>query len=363
MKCSEIEKYLSEYMDDDVNPSVREQMDLHLADCGQCRDKLDSLKSVVNDLSQMPKIQTSPDFLNRLHARLEQESFLKKLLRAFFVPFQIKIPLELATATAIGIIIFFVVQPIHQKQMFEQSMSKKVVSEKKQEIRPEESLPSQPAVQGLAKKASEKEAEVKGLKKEEAPAPIIMAEKKQKIAADEGRAGKPMGQILSEAPVEKGETKTIKDEPPPTPIVISLLVPAQKELSAARQRTAESQSYKMAASSNDEKRTSDSISGAVSQSVEKTEQTPAPSSAQAPSDENIEQKIINIVNLLQGKIVSITKDSLNEPTTLELEIPASNYDQFIDQIRHVGEFESPPPEIAIQKDQPIPITIRFVEQP
>jgi anti-sigma factor (TIGR02949 family) len=45
--CREIGKLLSDYLDGELDPETRSEMDEHLADCPPCLEFLDSFRSVV----------------------------------------------------------------------------------------------------------------------------------------------------------------------------------------------------------------------------------------------------------------------------------------------------------------------------
>ncbi|MFA5093725.1 MAG: hypothetical protein WC512_00615 [Candidatus Omnitrophota bacterium] len=51
-------------------------------------------------MSSLPKVKAPDDFLQKVRARIEERPFREKLMHALFVPVRIKIPLEVAAATA-----------------------------------------------------------------------------------------------------------------------------------------------------------------------------------------------------------------------------------------------------------------------
>ncbi len=51
-------------------------------------------------MSSLPKVKAPDDFLQKVRERIEERPFREKLMHALFVPVRIKIPLEVAAATA-----------------------------------------------------------------------------------------------------------------------------------------------------------------------------------------------------------------------------------------------------------------------
>lgn len=109
MRCEEIERLLSEYVDGVLDDSAHTHMDKHLLTCSNCKGKLESLKAVVNQISALPPVYPPADFLDHIHDRIERDSRLQRIFKRLFVPFRIKIPLEFAAATALGILTFLII--------------------------------------------------------------------------------------------------------------------------------------------------------------------------------------------------------------------------------------------------------------
>jgi len=51
-------------------------------------------------MSSLPKVKAPDDFLRKVRDRIDRRPFREKLIHALFVPFRIKIPLEVAAVTA-----------------------------------------------------------------------------------------------------------------------------------------------------------------------------------------------------------------------------------------------------------------------
>jgi len=118
MECKEIKERLSEYIDDALDREQQHLVEDHLTSCKACREELASLQSLINEIAASETVKAPDDFMETLHARMTPGFRFRKLLRTLFVPLRIKIPLELATAGALAVLVFFVVRaPVMQKEI------------------------------------------------------------------------------------------------------------------------------------------------------------------------------------------------------------------------------------------------------
>ncbi|MBW2028585.1 MAG: zf-HC2 domain-containing protein [Deltaproteobacteria bacterium] len=106
MGCEEIREHLSEYVDGVLDPETKSMVDEHLSACKACREELGALKALVGELGSMEAVSPPEDFLEQLHARMERRPFMSSILRKLFMPMRIKVPLELAGAVALVVLVF-----------------------------------------------------------------------------------------------------------------------------------------------------------------------------------------------------------------------------------------------------------------
>lgn len=106
MECAGIKELLSEYIDGALDLETRGVVDQHLSECATCRQDLASMRALVDELGSLEPVQPPEDFLDQLHERMAPRFSFRRMVKALFVPAQIKIPLELATALTAAIIIF-----------------------------------------------------------------------------------------------------------------------------------------------------------------------------------------------------------------------------------------------------------------
>lgn len=104
MKCAKVVKLLVDYLEGSLDEPTRKIVDQHLSVCENCAAELASLRSYFNELGSLEEVTAPDNLLEKVHARLERRIDLRSLIRWLFIPFHIKIPLELA-ATAIVILL------------------------------------------------------------------------------------------------------------------------------------------------------------------------------------------------------------------------------------------------------------------
>jgi len=92
MKCEKISGFLSDYIDNQLSPDLRKEVELHLNDCSFCTKRLGELKTLVGFLGsvkpkQLPAFyQTQLDAkLNETARQIKERSFLLLKFRWQFV--------------------------------------------------------------------------------------------------------------------------------------------------------------------------------------------------------------------------------------------------------------------------------------
>jgi anti-sigma factor RsiW len=73
LNCKHVWGYISEFLDDSLDPETRRQVEHHLEHCEICSAILDSTRNILV-LTADDRVFTLPvGYSDRLHARLEQE--------------------------------------------------------------------------------------------------------------------------------------------------------------------------------------------------------------------------------------------------------------------------------------------------
>jgi hypothetical protein len=128
MECAEIRPRLSEYLDGILDHQTKGLVRKHLSECVACSEALESLQTLVQELGNLRPVKPPDDFLEQLHGRMAKRSGLRVLRKMLFVPFQVKIPLQFATAAAMGVLIFFIIRtPEIEKKISEMPKQEAII--------------------------------------------------------------------------------------------------------------------------------------------------------------------------------------------------------------------------------------------
>ena len=73
LDCKHVWRELSNYIDGDLDPLVRRDMEKHLAHCRHCAAILDSTHNILYLIADERTFTLPTGFSERLHARLEGE--------------------------------------------------------------------------------------------------------------------------------------------------------------------------------------------------------------------------------------------------------------------------------------------------
>lgn len=128
MTCKQIKPQLSAYIDGVLPAVKKEQVEAHLADCPICRKELADLKETVALLRAAPKTDAPDKFLQQVNAQIDIQqgafSIWARVRQFLFVPFKIRIPIQLAAATAMAVLVIMVVTSPEMKRVSETTLQK-----------------------------------------------------------------------------------------------------------------------------------------------------------------------------------------------------------------------------------------------
>ena len=71
VKCEEVWREVSNYLDGDVSPDLRAAIDEHVRGCKECKAVLDGTRNVINLYGDERMLEVPLGFSHRLHRRLE----------------------------------------------------------------------------------------------------------------------------------------------------------------------------------------------------------------------------------------------------------------------------------------------------
>ncbi len=88
MRCKKVKRLLPAYLEKDLTPGLMKVMKDHLSKCKDCSQALKRLKKLDVLLRSQEGITPSPDFLDKVHKRIEAPHSIIKdfLFRPIFMP-------------------------------------------------------------------------------------------------------------------------------------------------------------------------------------------------------------------------------------------------------------------------------------
>ncbi len=298
MGCAKIRRNLSGYIENELDANTMNIVEQHLLSCNKCKEALNSLHIIVQDLSVMESVKAPDDFLDRLHDRIKKDSGFKRLIRKMFLPPMIKVPFQFAAAAAMVVLIFFIVHT--------------------------------PAIKHEMESVST----------------VVHAERKAAVVKDKVDKNGPVAGQAS-IPVESEAA----DEESALTIELALLLdkqtpPARNVVQSFMERKTESGKGDLESGKRISSDT-DAAAPAALQSI--------PTSALSIGDIN------RIVHRVQGRVLAVEYNKeKNSPELLIAEIPATQYGSFLKELQDLGKFRSPPPSIHAKKLSLIQIEVKFL---
>jgi hypothetical protein len=338
MKCTDIEKHLSAYIDDELDAPIRLQVANHLSECRHCSEILESLEGVASIMGAQTTVYAPADFLDKLHERIQSESSLKKFFRTLFVPFKIKIPLEFATTAALCFLIFFVVNSHQQIKEVSLPVSKNALVENAEKRAPKTDtdllIKDEAKSEPVMYKAMPQSAPVR--RKATIELAFLMPAK----GLDNFRRGASLGMEVA-AEYDKQVVPVVKSKQQHEPYQLKGLPSSSGNVPA------------------------DTAVGRYGSEPEKmrlSEETilKKESLATVSFAEDIVTRVKVLVGQVDGSILSVDdSDQTGRPRSLQVEIPASVYEYFIVKLQHIADFQTPPPEKFATELETIRMMIRF----
>ncbi len=329
MQCSSAKELLSSYLDKQLDKQSSMQLEEHLAGCEACRREINVLTMLVSELKGLEPVKAPQDFLDQLHARLEPRPLLDTIFKKLFFPLRIKIPLELATAAAIAVLVIGLID-IQQKerhlQRTPQVFTSYTTPEKKKDSKQ------------LSRKL--KKAEPTSISKQ--PASYTKEPEIQAIVLT--MVVKPVKSVLPE------EALVFQQAPSkPSP---------EKAMGVADEEN-RSVSYFSAPQRASEVPVEDALKSV------------APGASLPKDNRQFEEKdllnlkqtryrVEKLVQALEGNVLSARDDQpAPDQQSMTANIPAGRYNEFVVQLGHIAPFQTPPPSPPTGQTL-IRVEIRFI---
>ncbi|MCL5423015.1 MAG: zf-HC2 domain-containing protein [Nitrospirae bacterium] len=84
MKCSQIRKMISPYVDDELGPDDKKAFASHIADCPGCKKELEEIQSVHQFFTSTERYEAPLGFSTRVMARIEEREQAPSSFWGFF---------------------------------------------------------------------------------------------------------------------------------------------------------------------------------------------------------------------------------------------------------------------------------------
>lgn len=73
MKCKEAKRLISLYIDGEIPPDKRFELEEHLSNCFYCKRELEELIFIIREIHKLPKVESSLNFVDSLWYRYQEE--------------------------------------------------------------------------------------------------------------------------------------------------------------------------------------------------------------------------------------------------------------------------------------------------
>jgi hypothetical protein len=103
MTCHDARELFSALVDEALSARERGDLDAHLAGCAECRRELERFQSTVSLLHRVEPARAPAGFVDRVLAGARPAPWYRRLLRAVFLPWPVKLPLEAAALVLVGV--------------------------------------------------------------------------------------------------------------------------------------------------------------------------------------------------------------------------------------------------------------------
>jgi hypothetical protein len=351
MNCGEIKRLLSEYVDETLDTKTKELVEKHLSTCQDCQQEVASLRMLISDLGSMESVAPPKDFLDQLHERMRQRLWLSKALRVLVLPLQVKLPMKLAGAAVMAVLVFAIfqvqkgeygpkIEPLsHEEQVAEKEDINDLKDVSQEEIR-------KPQIARISVKAEPSHetmeaALIQEAKKAKAMPPVTDHEERMvKKEEPKSHLGNGVEQVVYRKPAT--ERPSGKGRPIEWVLVTKRIPSPELYEATTEMETAPTEEGKM-------RGTLAMRETAAKAPLERDKR-----------DDDILPKLKEILERLGGKVVSIEfEERANIPKSVQVEISAEGLDTFQNHLKELGDLESAAISLAGQDQETLSVRIRL----
>jgi hypothetical protein len=109
-ECEEIQAWLSDYLEGTLESGRHRAMEDHLYLCPICLAESESLADTIKSVGNLPLVEPPPGFSRRVMVQVREEAARPGLWERLFLPFRIKVPLQVAMLLLVCILSIYVYQ-------------------------------------------------------------------------------------------------------------------------------------------------------------------------------------------------------------------------------------------------------------
>ena len=110
MNCEEVQKYLSDFLDQTLDVERSQEVSEHLAACLQCSEEIASLAECQRLVSGLPIVEPPGSFTTRVMAHVREAARKPSLWDRLFSPLRTKISLQATAVVLIAILATYIYQ-------------------------------------------------------------------------------------------------------------------------------------------------------------------------------------------------------------------------------------------------------------
>lgn len=110
MNCEEVQKYLSDFLDKNLDVEYGAAIRDHLAICSLCREETAGLAACQRLVSGLPEVEPPVGFTTRVMADVREAANPPSLWERLFLPLGIKIPLQATAVVLIAVLAAYIYQ-------------------------------------------------------------------------------------------------------------------------------------------------------------------------------------------------------------------------------------------------------------
>ena len=320
--------------------------------CPTCAAELASLRTYLEAMDSLPRVQAPVDFLASVHERLDQPGFFRRLLSRLFFPMKVKLPFEVAGLVAASLLVVLLYRGTEPEKAQFTAVSQA----------PTLQAPSAPGTRAPLPSASPRpsiEEPLEGSRPTAAPRIPL-----QEQAKGEGQTS----HLLSHEAAKPADQDMVAAKPQPEvsltsqkPVELVLRLTPRTSLQAAPDADLRDQPQTGVPATPpvgqaQEQSLSRKAASALSRSTGSAEQKASASPATPLS------RIKALVKQAHGSVLSADREKdTHLPQVVVVQIPARGYDTFVEQLGHLGQLEkaSEKPKVPNQ-DTLIRLQIRLV---